>query len=138
MSSTLWTVPAQSSGKIIRATAAFGGVALELAAGYEHFVDNKKPDFLAKFPHGKIPSIEQADGFKVFESVAIARYVAALAPNSGLLGADLKDSALVDQWIHLADSEVDVYTALSGQLVRGAINPYNKPVRCLIRFYGAS
>ncbi|KAF5376646.1 hypothetical protein D9615_007879 [Tricholomella constricta] len=128
MSSTLWTVPAQASGKIIRAAAAFGGVPVELPAAYEHYVDNKKPEFLTKFPHGKVPALEQADGFKVFEGVAIARYVAAQAPNSGLLGGDLKASALVDQWIHLADAEVDIYTTLSGLLVRGVITPYNKPI----------
>ena len=34
----------------IRAVAAFAGFSLDLA-GYSHFVDNKKPEFLAKFPH---------------------------------------------------------------------------------------
>ena len=37
-------------------------------------VDNKKPEFLSKFPHGKIPAFDGADGFKLFEGVAIARY----------------------------------------------------------------
>ena len=36
--------------------------------------DNKKPEFLEKFPHGKIPALETADGFKLFEGMAIARY----------------------------------------------------------------
>ncbi|RDB17714.1 Elongation factor 1-gamma [Hypsizygus marmoreus] len=128
MSSTLWTTPGQATGKAIRAAAALGGVPIELPAAYEHFVDNKKPEFLAKFAHGKIPALETADGFKLFESVAIARYIAAIAPNSGLLGQDLKESALVDQWIHLAESEVETYTGLINQLIRGIITPYNKPI----------
>jgi elongation factor 1-gamma len=37
-------------------------------------VDNKELEFLAKFPHGKIPAFEGSDGFKLFESAAIARY----------------------------------------------------------------
>ena len=41
---------------------------------YVHFEDNKKPEFLAKFPHGKIPAFEGSDGFKLFEGTAIARY----------------------------------------------------------------
>lgn len=41
---------------------------------YTHYEDNKKPEFLSKFPHGKIPAFEGADGFKVFEASAIARY----------------------------------------------------------------
>jgi elongation factor 1-gamma len=36
--------------------------------------DNKKPEFLAKFPHGKIPAYESKGGFKLFEGAAIARY----------------------------------------------------------------
>ncbi|KAG6915480.1 hypothetical protein DXG01_011311 [Tephrocybe rancida] len=128
MSNILWTVPTQGSGKIIRAVAAIGGVPLELPASYEHFVDNKKPEFLQKFPHGKIPALETADGFTLFESSTIARYVARLAPNAGLLGADPKDAALIDQWTHLAESEVDIYTSFVFGLVKGFVSPYSKPI----------
>ncbi|TFK36132.1 glutathione S-transferase C-terminal-like protein, partial [Crucibulum laeve] len=127
---TLWTVPVQPQGKAIRATAALGGVTIELPAAYEHFVDNKKPEFLAKFPHGKIPAWEGADGFKLFESTAIARYVASLAPNAGLLGHTSEDAALVGQWIHLVESEVDAYTNMVRGLCSGTI-PYNKPAHTL-------
>ncbi|KAG6863678.1 hypothetical protein C0991_004154, partial [Blastosporella zonata] len=126
MSNTLWTVPQQNSGKIIRAVAAFAGVQIEIPV-YEHFVDNKKPEFLAKFPHGKIPAFEAADGFTLSESTPIARYVAGLAPNAGLVGADTKTAAIIDQWVHLAESEIDTYTAFSNALVSGYITPYNKP-----------
>ncbi|KAG6915481.1 hypothetical protein DXG01_011312 [Tephrocybe rancida] len=128
MSNTLWTTPYQSSGKIIKAVAALGGVPIENPTAYEHYVDNKKPEFLSKFPHGKIPAFEEADGFKLFEGTAIARYVAGLAPNAGLLGKDRKEAALIDQWMHLMESEVDVYTSLSYQIVNGGITPYNKPL----------
>jgi hypothetical protein len=36
--------------------------------------DNKKPEFLAKFPLGKIPAFEGANGFNLAEGAAIARY----------------------------------------------------------------
>ncbi|EAU87957.1 elongation factor 1-gamma [Coprinopsis cinerea okayama7 len=123
---TLWTTPAQWKGKAIKAIAAFGGVEVAEPASYEHFVDNKKPEFLAKFPHGKIPAWEGAEGFKLFEGAAIARYVASLAPNSGLLGNSTEDAALVDQWVHLVESEVDVYTDFVRTITSGQI-PYNKP-----------
>lgn len=58
----------------IRAVAAYAGLKLDLPESYVHFQDNKKPEFKAKFPHGKIPAFEGADGFKVFETTAIARY----------------------------------------------------------------
>ena len=57
-----------------RAAAAFAGLSLDLPETYTHFQDNLKPEFLNKFPLGKIPALEAKDGFKVFETVAIARY----------------------------------------------------------------
>ena len=54
--------------------AAFAGLEIAAPASYEHFVDNKKPEFLSKFPHGKIPAFEGADGFKLVEGAAISRY----------------------------------------------------------------
>ena len=37
---------------------------------------NKKPDFLKKFPLGKVPAFEGSDGVLLTESNAIAYYVA--------------------------------------------------------------
>jgi len=56
--------------------------------------------------------------------------VASLAPNSGLLGGTPEDAALVDQWIHLADSEVGHYTQFIQGICTGRV-PYNKQVRLL-------
>ncbi|CAA7262226.1 unnamed protein product [Cyclocybe aegerita] len=123
---TLWTTPYQAFGKAIKSAAAFGGVEIAQPEAYEHFVDNKKPEFLVKFPHGKIPAWEGADGFKLFEGAAIARYVASLAPNSGLLGSSTEDAALVDQWAHLAETEVFSNTNQVRGLCLGLF-PYNKP-----------
>ncbi|GJE89103.1 elongation factor 1-gamma [Phanerochaete sordida] len=123
---TLYTVPQQAQGKRILAAAAFAGLKLELPASYVHFEDNKKPEFLAKFPHGKIPALDGADGFKVFETSAIAHYVASLAPNSTLLPSDVKEAALVEQWISVADNEIGTYVGLINQLCRSVL-PYNKP-----------
>jgi len=61
-------------GNQIKAVAALANLELSGPASYEHFKDNKEPAFLAKFPHGKIPSFESAEGFKLFEGYAIARY----------------------------------------------------------------
>ncbi|KAF8994870.1 elongation factor 1-gamma [Cyathus striatus] len=128
---TLWTTPGQNKGTIIRAAAAFGGVEIALPAAYEHFVDNKKPEFLEKFPHGKIPAWEGADGFKLFEGAPIARYIASLAPNSGLLGHSSEDAALVDQWVHFVESEIDSHTGNIRLICSGKI-PYNKPTHALL------
>lgn len=88
---TLWTVPQQPQGKYvrflatsiainievlrqIRAAAAFGDLSIDVPENYKHFEDNKKPEFLSKFPHGKIPAFEGKDGFLLSESYAIGRY----------------------------------------------------------------
>jgi hypothetical protein len=92
---TLYTVPYQTKGKIVRiaqppdkrhsptqlfdiyqikAAAALGGIILDAPESYVHMEDNKKPEFLSKFPHGKIPALETKDGFLLFEGVAISKY----------------------------------------------------------------
>ncbi|KAH8077073.1 elongation factor 1-gamma [Cristinia sonorae] len=125
---TLWTVPAQGKGKRIVAAAAFAGLSVDPPASYEHYVDNKKPEFLEKFPHGKIPAFESKDGFKLFEGSAIAEYVSSLAPNSTLLGSNKEERALISQWISFADSEIDANVTFIVQLLRGTLTPYNKPM----------
>ncbi|KAE9388244.1 elongation factor 1-gamma [Gymnopus androsaceus JB14] len=128
---TLYTIPYQPTGKIVRAVAAFGGVSLDIPSDYTHMETNKTPEFLAKFPHGKIPAFEGKDGFKLSEGVVIAKYVATLAPNSGLLGSSPKDAFLVDQWIHLVDSEFNNFLDTINAMVRGRI-PYSKPMHTIV------
>lgn len=41
---------------------------------YKHFVTNSTPEWLAKFPLGKVPAFEGVDGFRLTEGIAIARY----------------------------------------------------------------
>ncbi|KZP33184.1 eEF1-gamma domain-containing protein [Athelia psychrophila] len=128
---TLWTVGPQRSGKVIQGVAALGGLQIELPETYTHFEDNKKPEFLAKFPHGKIPAWEGKDGLLLTEGTPIAKYLASLAPNSGLLGADAKDAALVDQWIHFSDTEVEVPQTFVNYMLGGGI-PYLKPIHTIM------
>jgi elongation factor 1-gamma len=123
---TLWTVPQQPTSKTIRSVAALGGVTVDIPTDYVHYTDNKKPEFLAKFPHGKIPALETTDGFRLFEGSSIAKYIASLTPNSGLLGGDLKEAALVDQWVHFVDTELSANHSFIVGLLRGFTIPYNK------------
>lgn len=61
-------------GYQIQAVAAVGGVEITIAEGYEYGVTNKTPEFLAKFPMGKVPALETPSGLNIFEGTAIARY----------------------------------------------------------------
>jgi glutathione S-transferase len=44
-----------------------------------------------------VPTLEE-DGFVLWESPAILKYLAAKRPERGLAGADAKTGALIDQW----------------------------------------
>ncbi|KAJ7628743.1 glutathione S-transferase C-terminal-like protein [Roridomyces roridus] len=122
---TLWTTPGQFTGKAIKATAAYAGIKIAYPASYIHFEDNYKPDFVTKFPYSKVPAWEGADGFTLFESAPIARYIASLAPESGLLGKTAKEAALIDQWIHLME-EANNYTENIELYIQHVLTPYSK------------
>ncbi|KAJ3714631.1 elongation factor 1-gamma [Lentinula guzmanii] len=128
---TLYTSPGDKTGKLIKAMAAFGGVSVDVDANYKHMETNKTPEFLAKFPHGKIPAFEGKGGFRLFEAVVIAKYIASLAPNSGLLGTSATDAALIEQWTHFIELEFDLQTTMITPLVNGRI-PYIKPLHNIL------
>ncbi|KAJ7727393.1 glutathione S-transferase [Mycena metata] len=57
---------------------------------------HKTPEFLEKQPFGQVPYLDD-EGFIVYESRAICRYVAAKYPESGLIPTDPKANALFEQ-----------------------------------------
>jgi len=59
--------------------------------------ETQKPEFLNMYPTGKIPSID-IDGFKLFESNAINRYLAK-RERSSIYPQDNKSLALMDAWM---------------------------------------
>ncbi|KAG6554354.1 hypothetical protein Mapa_004271 [Marchantia paleacea] len=69
---------------------------------FEFLVTNPHdPDFIANTnPFGKIPALE-VDGFIVFESRAIAKYIANKYASQGqnLVGSTVEEKARVDMWI---------------------------------------
>ena len=66
--------------------------------------EQKDPSYLAINPVGQVPAIDD-DGFKLFESTAICRYLAR-KHRSGLYPDELHEQALVDQWCGFADNQV--------------------------------
>ncbi|KAG2050026.1 glutathione S-transferase C-terminal-like protein [Suillus hirtellus] len=114
---SLWGVSYQRQTKYILSTAAIAGLELDVKP-FEFGVTNRSPEFMSKFPLAKIPVFEGEDGFTLLEGASIARYVASLAPESRLLGNSIKDAALVDQWIHFAEHEINMYSDYIWQMVK--------------------
>ncbi|KAL5522170.1 hypothetical protein ACEPAF_2027 [Sanghuangporus sanghuang] len=85
----------------------------ELGVPYEFEVvnlsagDNRKPEYIENLhPFGQIPVLVDEDGFKIFESRAIARYlIAKYGPNSGLIPKDLKKNALFEQAMSIENND---------------------------------
>lgn len=64
--------------------------------------EHKQEPHISRQPFGQIPTIDD-DGFKLFESRAICRYLSAKA-NDKLVPSDLKQRALMDQWLSIEQS----------------------------------
>ncbi|MCO5591844.1 hypothetical protein L7F22_045837 [Adiantum nelumboides] len=64
--------------------------------------EHKQPPFLALQPFGLIPVLQEED-FTLFESRAIARYVAEKYEKQGsaLYGSTIAERALIEQWIEV-------------------------------------
>lgn len=94
--------------------AEFELVTVNLSAG-----EHKKPEFLALQPFGVIPVMKDGD-FKLFESRAIARYIATKNEGKGtaLYGKTLHEKALVEQWLEVESQNYSPpMSAVVGQLV---------------------
>ena len=63
------------------------------------FGKNKEPAYLAVNPNGLVPTLEEEDGFLLWESNSVIRYLAAKHHADVLEPADLKVRALAHQWM---------------------------------------
>jgi len=63
------------------------------------FGKNKEPPYLAMNPNGLVPTLEEEDGFTMWESNSIVRYLAAKHQNRTLEPADLKIRARAQMWM---------------------------------------
>nr|GMD66549.1 elongation factor 1-gamma 2-like [Ipomoea batatas] len=86
--------------------AEYTGVKVELVKDFQMGVSNKTPEFLKMNPIGKVPVLETPEG-PVFESNAIARYVAKLKPDNPLFGSSLIEYAHIEQWSDFSATEID-------------------------------
>lgn len=104
----------------------FKYVNIDLATG-----EHKRPEVLEKQPFGQVPYIED-DGFVLYESRAIARYIATKYAGQGTAGlvpppTDIQASAKLDQALSIEVANYDVYAAKA--IYEGVIKK---------KFYGAA
>merc|ERR1711962_402809 len=100
---TLYTYPDNFRAQKALIAAKYSGAQLTVAKDFVFGETNKTPDFLKKFPLGKVPAFEGSDGTILTESNAIAYYVA----NDELRGgSDAAARAQVVQWMCMADNEI--------------------------------
>lgn len=69
--------------------------------------EHKQEPHLSRQPFGQIPTIDD-DGFTLYESRAICRYVSAKAGDA-LVPANIKDRARMDQWLSIEQSNFSPY-----------------------------
>lgn len=86
--------------------AAYNNLEVELVSDFKFGVDNKTPEFLRKNPFGKVPVLETPQG-AVFESNAIARYIARVRNDTDLYGSSFFESSQVDQWLDAVANEFE-------------------------------
>ncbi len=68
--------------------------------------DDQTDNFKSKSPMGRVPILETANG-SIFESNAIARFIAGLNPATALNGNGYFDEAQVAQWMDFCSKEID-------------------------------
>jgi glutathione S-transferase len=81
------------------------------------FGKNREAAYLAKNPNGLVPTIEEEDGFTLWESNSIVRYLAA-KHKSNLEPADLRARAQAQKWM---DWQLTVMAPAIGPLFMGMV-----------------
>ena len=77
----------------------------EIGVDYERidwggpFGGNDDPAYRAKNPNGRLPTLEEEDGYTLWESGAVIRYVCARYSMGNLCPEDLRARAAADKWM---------------------------------------
>ncbi|KAF2001242.1 glutathione S-transferase [Amniculicola lignicola CBS 123094] len=103
---TIYTTNTFTHARLLKtlAAASLNSLSLVIDPTFNYPTTNKEPDFLSKFPHGKIPALETPSGFCLAESTAMAQYVAESGPKKDqLMGRTPEERALIAMWICFSD-----------------------------------
>ena len=91
-------------------------VELDFAKG-----DPRRPEYLAKNPMGKVPTLEDDDGYLLWESPAIMTYLASKNPQKNLFPNDARGRAETVRWLFWNASHYE--HAIYGVAIEKMIKP---------------
>ena len=94
----LYSSPFSSNARKVRLTAALLGIRLELVDVNLGQGAQRRPEFLALNPMGRVPVLEEG-GFVLAESAAIMVYLADTTPGNSLYPSDPSQRADVNRWL---------------------------------------
>ena len=126
----LYIHPFSSNARRARMAAKHLGVAVE-----EVFVDlskgeQKRPEYLALNPNGKVPTLVDGDSV-IWESIAIMIYLAERTPGQTILPTDARRKATTNKWLFWAANhwspavgQLTSENMLKGRFGQGAPNEY--------------
>jgi len=97
---TVHTVPGSPFARAVLATLEEKGARYRLAPLAPNA--SKSPEHLARHPFGRVPAFEH-DGFALYETQAILRYLDRVLPQPALTPADPRRAARMDQVMNIND-----------------------------------
>ena len=97
---TVHSIPGSPFGRSVLATLEEKGASYRLAAVASGTLQSA--EHLARHPFGRVPVIEH-DGFMLYETQAILRYLDAVLPEPRMRPAEPRDAARVDQLMNIVD-----------------------------------
>lgn len=90
----------------------------EIGVDYERidwggpFGGNDDPEYRAKNPNGRLPTLEEEDGFTLWESGAVMRYLCAKYSMGDLYPEDLHARAAADKWMDWSSMNLAGFNSL--------------------------
>ncbi|KLO14541.1 glutathione S-transferase [Schizopora paradoxa] len=87
------------------------GVSVELVIVNLAAQENKAPEYMKKQPFGQVPYLDD-DGFILFESRAISRYLSTVHASGNLIPKEAKENAIFEQAVSIEQSNFDPFTTV--------------------------
>ena len=90
----------------------------EIGVDYERidwggpFGGNDDPEYRAKNPNGRLPTLEEEDGFTLWESGAVIRYLCAKYSMGDLYPEDLHERAAADKWMDWSSMNLAAFNSV--------------------------